>query len=212
MLTGDRERDRRLDLLGQTGGTVWLTGLPASGKSTLARAIESRLLASGRLAFVLDGDDLRSHLNRDLGFSAADRAENVRRAAEVASLFSGCGAVTLVSLISPYREGRRLARALHAARGLAFVEVYLSTPLGVCEQRDPKGLYRRARAGEIAAFTGISDPYEPPESPELCIDASCLGPEAGAERVIASLRAAGLLGPGVLAYTNENLRSTEPSP
>ncbi len=161
----DRER-----LFGQRGCVVWVTGLSASGKSTIARALEQRLTAEGRLAFVLDGDNLRHRLNSDLGFSPQDRAENIRRVGEVAALLAEVGAVTITAFISPYRAGREAARK--AAGGERFVEVYLDTPLEVCETRDPKGLYRRARAGEIPDFTGVSAPYEPPLDAELVIDTS----------------------------------------
>ncbi|MGI9080798.1 MAG: adenylyl-sulfate kinase, partial [Thermoleophilaceae bacterium] len=152
---------------GGPGVTVWLTGLPASGKSTIAAALEHALLERGRAAYLLDGDNLRHGLNGDLGFSASDRAENVRRTGEVARLFADAGLVALVSLVSPYAADRARARALHEREGLRFLEVYVNTPLEECERRDPKGLYARARAGELAGFTGIDDPYEAPERPEL---------------------------------------------
>lgn len=148
------------------GATVWLTGLSGSGKSTIAVELERRLVADGRPAYLLDGDNIRHGLNGDLGFSAEDRDENVRRVAHVARLFADAGVVAIVPVISPYRKARALARELHAQADLAFVEVFVDTPLEVCEQRDPKGLYARARAGEITGMTGIDDPYEPPENPE----------------------------------------------
>ena len=160
-------RQERWDRLGLAGMTVWFTVLSGSGKSTIAAAVERRLVELGRPAYLLDGDNLRHGLNGDLGFSASDRDENVRRAAEVARLFADAGVVALVPLISPYRSGRDGARALHHAADLRFVEVYVNTPIELCEQRDPKGLYKAARAGEISGFTGIDDPYEPPESAEL---------------------------------------------
>ncbi|SHG54855.1 adenylylsulfate kinase /sulfate adenylyltransferase subunit 1 [Jatrophihabitans endophyticus] len=149
------------------GITVWLTGLSGSGKSTVAAEVERRLVASGRPAYLLDGDNLRHGLNADLGFSAADRAENVRRTGEVARLLADAGLVTVVSLVSPYAADRERVRAAHAEGGLPFVEVFVDTPLSVCEQRDPKGMYAKARAGEISHFTGVDDPYEAPESPHL---------------------------------------------
>ncbi len=152
---------------GGPGVTVWLTGLPASGKSTIAAALEHALLERGRAAYLLDGDNLRHGLNGDLGFSASDRAENVRRTGEVASLFADAGLVALVSLVSPYAADRARARALHEREGLRFLEVYVNTPLEECERRDPKGLYAKARAGQLPGFTGIDDPYEAPEQPEL---------------------------------------------
>ncbi len=151
------------------GATVWFTGLSGSGKSTVAVECEQLLLAAARPAYVLDGDNVRHGLNGDLGFSAADRQENVRRVGHVARLFADAGVVALVPLISPYRADRDLVRALHDAAGLRFVEVHVATPIELCEQRDPKGLYAKARAGEIAGFTGVDDPYEAPVDPELVL-------------------------------------------
>ena len=151
------------------GATVWLTGLSGSGKSTVASALTRLLTEHGVLSYTLDGDNLRHGLTGDLGFSADDRTENVRRVGEVARLFADAGVVTLVPLISPYRAGRDHARALHETAGLTFVEVFVDTPIEVCEQRDPKGLYKQARAGEITGFTGIDDPYEAPLHAELVI-------------------------------------------
>ena len=151
------------------GATVWLTGLSGSGKSSVAVEAERALVEAGRPAYVLDGDNLRHGLNADLGFSAADRAENVRRVGHVASLLADAGVVALVPLVSPYRADRDLVRALHAEAGIPFVEVFVDTPIEVCEQRDPKGLYQKARAGELKGFTGIDDPYEAPASPELVL-------------------------------------------
>ncbi|UDF19298.1 adenylyl-sulfate kinase [Rhodococcus qingshengii] len=151
------------------GATVWLTGLSASGKSTIAVELERRLVAAGIPAYRLDGDNLRHGLNADLGFSADDRAENVRRVGSVAQLFADSGAVAVACLISPYREDRDRVRAAHEAAGLKFVEVYVDTPIEQCEARDPKGMYAKARAGEITGFTGVDDPYEAPTSPELVI-------------------------------------------
>jgi bifunctional enzyme CysN/CysC len=160
-------RERRCALLGCRGATVWLTGLPAAGKSTIAVAVEERLVTRGRPAYVLDGDNLRHGLCGDLRFSAADRSENVRRAAHVALLLADAGTVALVALVSPYAADREQARRLHERAALPFAEVHVSTPLDECERRDPKGLYARARAGELRGLTGIDDPYEPPASPEL---------------------------------------------
>ena len=157
-------RDLRL---GTRGGTVWFTGLPSSGKSTLAAAVEERLTDAGVPAYVLDGDNLRHGLNGDLGFDAHARAENVRRTAHVARLLADAGLVALVSLVSPYAADRALARRLHDDAGIPFVEVFLSAPLSLCEQRDSKGLYARARTGEITGFTGVDDPYEPPDHPDV---------------------------------------------
>jgi adenylyl-sulfate kinase len=165
-------RERRIAALGQAGTTVWFTGLPASGKSTIAAAVEGLLLSVGRPAYVLDGDNLRHGLCGDLGFSRVDRAENVRRVAHVAHLLADAGVVALVSLVSPYASDRALARAMHASDGVLFLEVYVSTPLETCEQRDPKGLYARCRSGSLRGLTGIDDPYEVPEAPDLTVTAT----------------------------------------
>ncbi|HZM37799.1 MAG TPA: adenylyl-sulfate kinase [Acidimicrobiales bacterium] len=149
------------------GATVWFTGLSGSGKSTVAAELERALVAAGRPAYLLDGDNLRHGLNADLGFTAADRSENIRRVGEVARLFADAGVVALVPVISPYRADRDRARAIHESAGVPFVEVFVDTPLEVCEARDPKGLYAKARAGEIKGFTGIDDPYEAPHHPDL---------------------------------------------
>jgi bifunctional enzyme CysN/CysC len=163
------DRDARWSQHGLAGATVWFTGLSGSGKSTLANTVAARLLDLGRAVYVLDGDNVRHGLCADLGFSAADRAENVRRLGEVAALLADGGLTVLVPVISPYRAGRERARAVHAAAGLPFTEVHVDTPLDVCEQRDPKGLYARARAGELTGMTGIDDPYEPPAAPDVRI-------------------------------------------
>lgn len=160
---------------------IWLTGLSGSGKTTIAQLLAQELANAGRAAYVLDGDRLRSGLNSDLGFSPADRAENIRRAGHVAALFADAGVVAIAAFISPYRRDRDAARA--AARG-EFLEVYLDTPLDVCERRDVKGLYKRARAGEIADFTGISAPYEPPQNPELRIDTSNTPPDDAVNAIL----------------------------
>jgi bifunctional enzyme CysN/CysC len=169
------------------GLTIWLTGLSASGKSTVAVEIERRLVAAGRPAYLLDGDNLRHGLNADLGFSAGDRAENVRRVGEVARLFADAGVVAVVSLISPYRVDRDRVRAAHDERGLPFLEVFVDTPLQVCEARDPKGMYAKARAGEITGFTGVDDPYEPPPAPDLVLRPQDGDPAAMANVVLALL-------------------------
>jgi bifunctional enzyme CysN/CysC len=149
------------------GLTVWLTGLPASGKSAVALAVERLLIAAGRPAYVLDGDVIRRGLGADLGFSAADRAENVRRVGEVAQLLADAGVIAVVSLVSPYADGRARVRNAHQAAGLPFFEIFVDTPVEVCEARDPKGLYARARSGQIQGLTGVDDPYEPPQAPHL---------------------------------------------
>jgi adenylyl-sulfate kinase len=166
---GALTRKARWRALGQRGATVWLTGLPASGKSTIAAVLEELLIEQGRAAYRLDGDNLRHGLCRDLGFSAEDRAENMRRTAHVASLLADAGAVAVVALVSPYAAGRAEARRIHEQEGLPFIEVYVATPLEECERRDPKGLYARARAGELPGFTGIDDPYEPPVAPDVWV-------------------------------------------
>lgn len=173
------------------GATVWFTGLSGAGKTTLAHATERALNARGIDCFVIDGDDLREGLNADLGFSHDDREENVRRLGEVALLFARSGHVSLVTAISPYRHSREGVRARHRASGIAFVEAYVSTSLAVCESRDPKGLYARARSGEIGHFTGLSDPYEVPESPDLRLDTASVTPEGGADAVVTRLEAIG---------------------
>jgi len=166
------------------GATVWFTGLSGSGKSTVAAELERALVAAGRPAYLLDGDNLRHGLNADLGFSAADRSENIRRVGEVARLFADAGVVALVPVISPYRTDRDRARAIHEAAGVPFVEVFVDTPLEVCEARDPKGLYAKARAGEIKGFTGIDDPYEAPVHPDLRLTPDDGDPAAQATRVL----------------------------
>jgi len=160
----------RVALLGHSGRTVWFTGLSGSGKSTLAFAVEEALVARGVAAYVLDGDNVRFGLNRDLGFSAADRTENVRRIGEVCRLFQDAGLVALSAFISPYKADRDAVRALHPEG--SFVEVFVDTPLDICEARDVKGLYARARTGEIPEFSGISAPYEAPEAPDITVDAT----------------------------------------
>jgi adenylylsulfate kinase len=166
---GSVSRAERNRNLGQKGATVWFTGLSGSGKSTIAVALEQVLLQRGNHAFCLDGDNVRHGLNKNLGFSAEDREENIRRIGEVARLFADAGLIALTSFISPYRADRDKARKLHEDDGLDFIECYVECPLDVAEQRDPKGLYRKARAGEIKGFTGIDDPYEEPRQAELVL-------------------------------------------
>lgn len=184
--------DAREAHLGQRGAIVWFTGLSGSGKSTVARELERLLVEAGRFAYVLDGDNLRHGLNADLGFSAADRTENIRRVGAVAQLFADAGALCLTAFISPFQADRDRVRALVPAG--RFVEVFVDTPLEICEARDPKGLYRRARAGEIADFTGISSPYEPPGSPEVHLRTAGRTAAACAIEVRDALVARGLLG------------------
>ncbi len=164
---GDISRENRYQILRQQGSTVWFTGLSGSGKSTIAVALEKALFAMGKLSYRLDGDNVRLGINKNLGFSEEDRTENIRRIGEVAKLFGDAGVVALSSFISPYKADRDQVRELHKAAGLHFVEVYVDCSLKVAEERDPKGLYKKARAGEIKNFTGIDDPYEAPEKPEI---------------------------------------------
>ena len=169
------------------GATVWFTGLPGAGKTTLAEACAAALRAIGQPATVLDGDDLRSRLNADLGFSVVDRRENVRRIGEVARLFAESGMVSLVSVVSPYRAGREHARRAHRDSGLAFVEVHVATPLTVCEARDPKGLYARARSGRLADMTGVDAPYEEPLGPDARVVLDGGAVDAAVARVLTCL-------------------------
>jgi adenylyl-sulfate kinase len=167
--SGSVSREDRASVTGGRGVTVWLTGLSGSGKSTIGRALESELVVRRRAAYVLDGDNLRFGLNSDLDFSSTDRNENVRRVSHVAQLLADAGLVAVVPIISPYAEGRDRARLLHEENGLGFIEVFVDTPLEICEKRDPKGIYKRARAGEILNMTGIDDPYEAPKDPDVRI-------------------------------------------
>jgi bifunctional enzyme CysN/CysC len=183
---GSVERDERWEALDQRGAVVWMTGLPSSGKSTIAHALEQRLVGSGQPAYVLDGDNLRHGLNGDLGFSDEDRAENVRRTAHVARLLADAGVVAIVSLVSPFAADRAKARELVEAEGLPFSEVWVSTPVEECEQRDPKGLYKKARAGELPGFTGVDGPYEAPELPDVEL-ASDLSVDHAVERLMDDL-------------------------
>lgn len=180
-------RDERWRALGQRGATVWFTGLPASGKSTIASAVEAHLVRHGRAAYRLDGDNLRHGVCGDLGFSPEDRDENVRRCAEVARLFADAGTIALVSVVSPFEAGRRAARALHERDGLRFVEVFVNTPLEECMRRDPKRLYARAAAGELKGMTGFDAPYEPPRAPDLELPGGSLPIDEAVARVLALL-------------------------
>ena len=172
-------------LLRQRGCVVWLTGLSGCGKSTIACGLEERLVRGGHLAYILDGDNVRHGLNQDLGFTADERAENIRRIGHVAALFAQAGVIAITAFISPYAAGRDAAR--RAAGADRFFEVYLQTPLDECEKRDPKGLYKKARAGEIADFTGIDAPYEAPQRPELMLETAKLTPAECVERIIKML-------------------------
>jgi len=178
-------RDDRIRFFRQEPATIWLTGLSGAGKSTLAFALEKRLLEMGQASYVLDGDNVRHGLNRDLGFSPADRTENIRRIAEVARLMNDAGMIAITAFISPYREDREVARNVIGAEN--FIEVHVSTSLAVCEERDSKGFYKRARAGEMPGFTGISAPYEPPFDPVLALDTAATGTASCVEAVLAVL-------------------------
>ena len=178
---GTITRDDRERLLNQRGATIWLTGLSAAGKSTIAVILERLLIDRGRLAYRLDGDNVRHGLNNNLGFSAEDRAENIRRIGEVAKLFTDAGVIVIASFISPYRRDRDAVRALLAPGD--FVEVYVKVSVEAAERRDPKGLYKKARAGEIKGFTGIDDPYEEPERAEIVIDTERSTPEESARAI-----------------------------
>lgn len=177
--------------MGHRGVTVWFTGLSASGKTTAATIVDQILTTRGVHCMILDGDNIRHGLNRDLGFSPEDRAENIRRIGEVAKLLTQAGIVTLVAFISPYRSDRDANRAIQAKGD--FIEVYLDSPVEVCEARDPRGLYRKARAGEIPEFTGISAPYEAPLKPEMVLYTASETPEESAGRVVAYLEKHGFL-------------------
>jgi adenylyl-sulfate kinase len=188
-------RERRWGSLGSVGATVWFTGLPGAGKTTIAGAVEERLIAAGQAAFLLDGDNLRHGLNGDLGFDERARGENVRRTAHVAKLFAEAGTIALVGLVSPYAADREAAAALHAEGGLPFIEVFVNTPLELCEQRDSKGLYGRARAGKLDDLTGVGAPYEEPVGPDLVLSARTETVLAEADRVLELLAFRGLVSP-----------------
>ena len=184
-------REERQQALGQRGCVVWLTGLSGSGKSTVARRVEQLLLAEGYMAYVLDGDNVRFGLNKDLGFSPEDRTENIRRIGEVAKLFADSCAITVTAFISPYQADRDEARSIMGEG--EFVECLVDSPLEVCEERDPKGLYKKARSGEIPSFTGISAPYEAPAKADLIIQTSGCSVEESAAQVLDYLRTQGFI-------------------
>lgn len=190
---GQITRDDRAKVLGHKGCTLWLTGLSGSGKSTIAVALEHALVRRGVLAYRLDGDNVRHGLCANLGFSADDREENIRRVGEVAKLFADAGLVTISSFISPYQRDRDRVRTLHEQAGLAFIEVFIDTPIEVCESRDPKGLYKKARAGQIKGFTGIDDPYEAPAEPDVHLRTDRQSIEESVSALIDALGKAGVL-------------------
>ena len=181
----------RWQLSGHRGAVLWFTGLSASGKSTVANTVDHKLHATGKRSFVLDGDNIRMGLNKNLGFSAEDRAENIRRIGEVGKLFVGSGVIAITAFISPYRRDRDAVRALLEPG--EFIEIFMDTPIEICEQRDPKGLYKKARAGQIKGFTGIDDPYEAPEKPEIVIETEKTKPEDAAKQILAYLEQKGCL-------------------
>lgn len=190
---GDVTRDDRNKLLKQKGATLWFTGLSGSGKSTVAVALEKELTARGHLTYRLDGDNIRLGINKNLGFSAEDRAENIRRIGEIAKLFVDTGVITLSSFVSPYRVDRDMVRKLHDDDGMQFIEVFVDVPLEIAEERDPKGLYKKARAGEIKNFTGIDDPYEAPLNPEVVLNSHEMTLEQEVDVLIKLLEERGLL-------------------
>ncbi len=181
---GDITTEDRNKLLGQKGATIWFTGLSGSGKSTIAVALEGVLYDRGHLCYRLDGDNVRLGINKNLGFSAEDRTENIRRIGEIAKLFVDTGVIALTSFISPYRADRDIVRELHDTGGMDFIEVFVDVPLEVAEDRDPKGLYKKARAGEIKGFTGIDDPYEAPNEPEIVLNSHEMSLEEEVELLI----------------------------
>ena len=189
---GSVTAQERWSNLGQKGATLWMTGLSASGKSTIAVALEQVLIQRGHHAYRLDGDNIRHGLNKNLAFSAADRAENIRRIGEVAKLFTDAGLITITSFISPYRADRDLVRKLHADAKLPFLEVFVDCDINVAEERDPKGLYKQARAGEIKGFTGIDDPYEAPNQAELHLKTHELSIAESVERLLDLLEREGV--------------------
>ena len=192
---GEISSEDRGKLLGQKGATLWFTGLSGSGKSTVAVALESALFARGKLSYRLDGDNIRLGINKNLGFSEEDRAENIRRIGEISKLFVDTGVITLSSFVSPYRRDRDLVRALHDASGMDFIEIFVDVPLDVAESRDPKGLYKKARAGEIKNFTGIDDPYEAPEKPEIVLNSHEMSLEEEVEVLLKELESRGIIAP-----------------
>lgn len=190
---GKVTQEERLENMGQRGATLWMTGLSGSGKSTIAVALEQTLLQRGFHAYRLDGDNIRHGLNKNLGFSAEDRDENIRRIGEVTKLFADAGVISICSFISPYRAARNTVREIHEADGLPFLEVHVHAPLDVAESRDPKGLYKKARAGEIKGFTGIDDPFEEPESPEVLLPTHELSIEESVVKLLGALEERGII-------------------
>ena len=190
---GEISREDRGSILRQSGATIWFTGLSGSGKSTIAIALEHALYQLGKLSYRLDGDNVRLGINKNLGFSEADRTENIRRIGEVAKLFGDAGVIALSSFISPYKGDRNEVRELHEKAGLEFIEVFVDCSLAVAEERDPKGLYKKARAGEIKNFTGIDDPYEAPIDPEIHLHTDQMTLEQEVQLVLDHLQENGLI-------------------
>lgn len=190
---GEVSREDRNALLKQKGATLWFTGLSGSGKSTVAVALEKALMEKGHLCYRLDGDNIRLGINKNLGFSAEDRTENIRRIGEISKLFVDTGVIVLSSFVSPYRADRDIVRELHVAGDMDFIEVHVDVPLAVAEERDPKGLYKKARAGEIKNFTGIDDPYEAPLKPELVLNSHEQSLEEEVAVLLEMLAARGLI-------------------
>ena len=190
---GDVTRQERFKTLGQKGATLWFTGLSGSGKSTVAVALEHALLSQGKLTYRLDGDNVRLGINKNLGFSPEDRTENIRRIGEISKLFADAGVIALNSFISPYLEDRETVRKLHEDADLAFIEIFVDCALAEAEKRDPKGLYKKARAGEIKNFTGIDDPYEAPQNPEIHLHSDTQSLEEEVNIILETLEKHGLL-------------------
>jgi len=191
---GEIQREDRYKVLKQKGATIWFTGLSGSGKSTVAVALESALFKRGHLCYRLDGDNIRLGINKNLGFSEEDRAENIRRIGEIGKLFVDTGIIALSSFVSPYRADRDAVRALHAEAGMDYLEVFVDVPLSVAESRDPKGLYKKARAGEIKNFTGIDDPYEAPDKPDIVLNSHKMTLEEEVEVLLAEMQKRGIIG------------------
>ncbi len=186
--SGEVTREDRNKVLGQKGATLWFTGLSGSGKSTVAVALEKELIGRGNITYRLDGDNVRLGINKNLGFTAEDRHENIRRIGEISKLFCDTGIIALSSFISPYRFDRDEVRKLHDAAGMDFIEVYVDCALAEAERRDPKGLYKKARAGEIKGFTGIDDPYEAPDRPEVHLHSDKMTLREEVDLVLAELK------------------------
>lgn len=185
-------RNERENLIGQKGCVVWLTGLSGSGKSTIAKELELRLVKTGKVAYILDGDNIRHGLSADLGFSDAERAENIRRIGAAAALFADAGTISITAFISPFEKGRELAK--RSVGDDRFFEIFLDVPLSVCEERDPKGLYKKVRDGEISNFTGIDSPYEKPTHPHLVLNTADLSVEQSVEKILSMLRENDIIG------------------